>query len=167
MARVVTKIGDVFSVKIDDDVKKYFQLVAFDLAQLNSDVIRAFKTSFPLDACPDLAEVVSDEVDFHVHCVTSLGVKMGLWEKLGKAEVGDTSSILFKDTLDYGYKVGEERVRVSSNWRVWHINDECFTEVGRLEGENRRAEMGLVINPNGIVEMLRGNKVPLNYPGFE
>ena len=39
MVRVVTKIGDVFSVKLDNEVKKYFQLIAFDLTQLNSDVI--------------------------------------------------------------------------------------------------------------------------------
>ncbi len=43
MVRVVTKVGDVFSVKLDNEVKKYFQLIAFDLTQLNSDVIRAFK----------------------------------------------------------------------------------------------------------------------------
>ena len=39
MARVYTKIGDVFSVKIDENSKKYFQLIAYDLTQLNSDVI--------------------------------------------------------------------------------------------------------------------------------
>lgn len=43
MVRVVTKVGDVFSVKLDNEMKKYFQLIAFDLTQLNSDVIRAFK----------------------------------------------------------------------------------------------------------------------------
>lgn len=51
-----TKIGDVFSVKLDDNKKKYFQLVEIsehqrkyfqnvsnDLIQLNSDVVSAFK----------------------------------------------------------------------------------------------------------------------------
>jgi hypothetical protein len=41
--RISTKIGDVFSAKIDGNTKKYFQLIAFDLTQLNSDVIRGFK----------------------------------------------------------------------------------------------------------------------------
>ena len=50
MARISTKIGDVFSVKVDENNKKYFQLVAFDLTQLNSNAIRAFKkgTYIPL-----------------------------------------------------------------------------------------------------------------------
>ena len=48
MVRVVTKVGDVFSVKLDNEVKKYFQLIAFDLTQLNSDVIRAFKKVYPI-----------------------------------------------------------------------------------------------------------------------
>ena len=42
MARVYTKIGDVFCANLGD-YKKYFQLVAYDQTQLNSDVIRAFK----------------------------------------------------------------------------------------------------------------------------
>lgn len=43
MVRVYTKIGDIFSIQIDEKVKRYFQLIAYDLAQLNSDVIRVFK----------------------------------------------------------------------------------------------------------------------------
>lgn len=43
MKRVLTKIGDVFEVKIDETSKKYFQYIANDMTQLNSDVIRGFK----------------------------------------------------------------------------------------------------------------------------
>jgi hypothetical protein len=42
--RTVSTIGDVFSVPLGDGHKKYFQYVANDVTQLNSDVIRAFKT---------------------------------------------------------------------------------------------------------------------------
>lgn len=59
MARVVTKIGDVFEVKLDENTKKYFQYVANDLTQLNSDVIRAFKKKYPVDESPDLKDVVA------------------------------------------------------------------------------------------------------------
>ncbi len=38
MKRIHTKIGDVFVVKLENGRKKYFQLVVFDLTQLNSDV---------------------------------------------------------------------------------------------------------------------------------
>ena len=52
MERANTKIGDVFSVKIDDNRKKYFQFVISDLTQLNSDVIRAFKKVYPKEDYP-------------------------------------------------------------------------------------------------------------------
>ena len=43
MKRIVTKIGNVFSVKLNESKKKYFQYVANDIYQLNSSVIRVFK----------------------------------------------------------------------------------------------------------------------------
>ncbi len=74
--RIVTKIGDVFSFQINNSYKKYFQLVAFDLAQLNSDVIRAFKKEYPINTNPDLSDIVKDKVEFYAHCVTKLGLIM-------------------------------------------------------------------------------------------
>jgi hypothetical protein len=47
MARIRTKIGDVFSVPLDNINKKYFQYIPNDLTQLNSDVIRAFVKRYP------------------------------------------------------------------------------------------------------------------------
>ena len=66
--RVVTKIGDIFSVKISEIEKKYFQLIAFDLTCLNSDVIRAFKKSYTVDEKPDLSKIITDEVQFYAPC---------------------------------------------------------------------------------------------------
>jgi len=161
--RANTKIGDAFSVAIDDNSKKYFQYVVSDLAQLNSDAIRAFKKVYPINANPDLFEIVNDEVEFYADCVTKLDLKMKLWEKVGNiAEIGNTTQILFKDTNDYGSKVGEEPIRVSRNWYVWRVNDKDFTRVGKLEGENRKADIGIVMNPLGIIELLKGNKYPIN-----
>ncbi|MFH3675605.1 hypothetical protein WAH59_20800, partial [Acinetobacter baumannii] len=76
MKRKNTKIGDIFVVKVDNDKKKYFQLIAFDLTQLNSDVIRSFKKVYPLEADIDLLEIVNGEVEFYAHCVTKFGLKM-------------------------------------------------------------------------------------------
>jgi len=44
-----TRVGDVFCVYIDETSKKYLQYIANDLTQLNSDVIRAFKTKYLKD----------------------------------------------------------------------------------------------------------------------
>jgi len=73
MARIRTKIGDVFSVPLDNINKKYFQYIANDLTQLNSDVIRAFVKRYPIDAVPDLLDVVRDDVDFHAHVRHKVG----------------------------------------------------------------------------------------------
>jgi len=164
MTRVSTKIGDVFSVKIDNK-KKYFQYIANDGTQLNSDVIRAFKKSYTDHESPNLSEIIKGEVDFYAHCVTKLGVKMGLWEKVGnEQEIGSLSNILFKDTNDYVRKAGEEPIKKSDKWYVWKINDKDFKRIGKLEGEYKKAYVGFVINPNGIIELLKGNKYPDNYP---
>ncbi len=168
MAKRNTKIGDIFSVKIDDKNMKYFQLIAFDLNQLNSDVIRAFKMLYSTDATTELSEVVKGEVEFYAHCNTKLGLKMNFWESIGNStEIGNINHILFKDTNDYGRKVGEEPIKVSHKWYVWRINDNNFTRVGELKGENRKAYPGIVMNPKGIIELLKGNEYPLNYPEFE
>lgn len=160
MARANTKIGDVFSVKIDNS-KKYFQYIVSDLTQLNSDVIRAFKKVYPINANPDLSEVVSGEVEFYAHCVTKLGLKMGYWESVGNiSNVGNFDNVLFRSSGD------NPQTRVSQNWWVWKINEEQ-KPVGKLVGENRKAEIGSVIPPDSIVHRMQTGKYDFVYPEFE
>jgi hypothetical protein len=163
MPRANTKIGDVFSVKLEDNCKKYFQLIAFDLTQLNSDVIRAFKTVYPINTTPDLSEVVIGEVEFYAHCVTKWGIKLGYWEKVGNIVDVGRCDVLFRDTNDYGSKLGIEPIKISSNWYVWKINEK-FEHIGKLEGIYKDSFIGIIINPQGIIELLKGNKYPVNYP---
>ena len=73
MARVYTKIGDIFSVDLEHGTKKYFQLIAYDQ----------------------------------------------------------------------------------------------FTYVGELEGENRKAEIGVAVNPFDIVERIKIGHYDFVYPQFE
>lgn len=166
--RVVTKIGDIFSVPISDKEKRYMQLIAFDLTQLNSDVVRIFEKKYSIEDTPDMETVIEDNVLVYVHCVTKFGVQLDLWEKVGKnPNIGNIRDIIFKGTPDYARKQGEEPVKLSHNWHIWRIGDKNFTTVGKLKGENRNAYIGLVINPLGIVELAKGNKYPDNYPDFE
>jgi hypothetical protein len=93
---------------------------------------------------------------------------MSLWEKIGNtSETGNTTQIIFRSTNDYGSKVGEEPIKVSNNWHVWHINDENFTHVGKLTGENRKAEIGVVVIPHDIVCRMKTGKYDFFYPDFE
>ena len=167
MARVYTKIGDVFSVKIDENNKKYFQLIAYDLTQLNSDVIRAFKKIYPTDSTISLHEIVQGEVEFYAHCVTKWGVKLGYWEKIGSIdEIGNIDHILFRGSSDSGCKPGEQ-VKISHRWYVWRIGDDNFTRVGELKGVNRKAEIGVVMDAESIVHRIKTGEYDGFYPGFE
>ncbi|GAB6870734.1 hypothetical protein JCM16496A_31390 [Bacteroides rodentium JCM 16496] len=167
MKRIRTKIGDVFCVKLSDKEKRYFQLVAYDLTQLNSDVIRVFKRVYDVDANPPLSEIIKDDVDFYAHCVTKFGPKLSLWDKVGYiSDVGDTRHILFRDTSDMTERPEDKPVEISHNWYVWHINDEKFTYVGKLKGANRKADIGLVMSPYEIVHRLKTGRYMIPLPGF-
>jgi len=50
---------------------------------------------------------------------------------------------------------------------VWHIGDEDFTRVGKLEGENRNAEIGVVMDPVSIVSRVKTGVYGGFFPGFE
>ncbi|SDM14575.1 hypothetical protein [Chryseobacterium taihuense] len=168
MARKLkTKIGDVFSVPINDEEKRYMQLIAFDLTQLNSDVIRAFKKTYSINDKPILEEVIKDEIFFYAHCVTKFGIKLNLWEKVGNIEnIGNIKDVIFKSTNDYGHKKGEEPIKVSNDWYIWHISEDRI-RVGKLDGNNRNAEIGLVVNPYDIVDRMKTGKYNFFYPDFE
>lgn len=97
-----------------------------------------------------------------------LGVKMNVWEKVGLTkDVGVRSEILFRGSDDSGSLVGGEPVRVSDNWYVWRIGDPEFTYVGKLEGANRAAELGTVVNPYDVIERMKTGEYSFVYPSFE
>jgi len=158
---VTTRIGDVFSVSLDSGTRKYFQYVANDVTQLNSDVIRAFKKACSVDTSPGLSVVTAGEVDFYAHTMVNLGVKMGLWQKVGKVPDIGRVDVLFRNSDDYG----DPKIATSSRWYVWKIN-EPFVYVGKLEGKQREAEIGIVLNPRDVVERLRTGKYDFVYPGY-
>jgi hypothetical protein len=151
-----TTIGDIFCAKINESQKKYFQYIISDLAQLNSDVIRAFKAVYPLDTNPNLSEIISGEIEFYAHCVTKAGIKIGLWEKIGNIQtVGDIEHILFKCKGDY-------KDLNKNDWWIWKINQN-IVKVGKLNDKQKQAEYGLVFTPNDILDRLKTGK----YIGLE
>ena len=166
MRRDPTRIGDIFSVNMGDGTEKYFQLVAYDSSQLNSDVIRAFSIRYQNEDSPELEEVVQDEVDFHAHCVAKLGLKLGHWNKVGNVSPVLPISVWFRDTNDAGFPAGGQPVKISSKWYVWRVNEE-FQRVGRLTGAHRDAEIGVVVTPGDIVTRMKTGKYEFVYPGFE
>ncbi|WP_291285495.1 hypothetical protein [Flavobacterium sp.] len=166
MIRTKTKIGDVFLVKITENSKKYFQYIGNDLSQLNSDVIRAFNKVYLINDNLILSDIVRDEVDFYAHCVVKFGIKMKLWQKVGNIPFNENIDLFFRDTNDYGAKIGEEPIKISNNWHVWQINCE-FIKVGKITGEYRKSEIGIVVTPQDIIDRITNRKYNFIYPDFE
>ncbi|MCX6984346.1 MAG: hypothetical protein NT118_06275 [Lentisphaerae bacterium] len=166
MKRIITKIGDIFVVKLNDTHVKYFQYVANDPLQLNSCVIRTFKNVYPINTTPDLSDLIKGEVEFYAHCVIKWGYKMGLWQKVGNISDVGNINVIFRCTNDCGSKPGEQ-VIISSKWYVWKINDKDYKRVGKLEGENRKSEIGVVVSPNDIVTRMQTGKYDFFFPKYK
>lgn len=84
----------------------YFQYIGNDLSQLNSSMIRVFKTKYNLQDTPSLEEVVKDEVMFCAHTVLKAGIENGSREKVKKNRSGYASGI-----YSFRYFWGEIPVR--------------------------------------------------------
>ena len=157
--RIVTKIGDIFEVPLDDGSKKFIQYVANDQTQLNSSVIRAFKTKYTLDAQPAVDEITKDFVDFYAHTVLKPGIIRKMWKKIGNSRDVGGLAILFRGTND------DSKVKVSKNWHVWEI-DGPSRRVGELVGDYQKAEIGDVMPADQIVHRMRTGKYSFVYPSY-
>jgi hypothetical protein len=163
MKRIVIKKGDVFFAKISDTKKKYFQYIADDLSQLNSYVIRGFKKEYEINDNPSIESIVSDEIIFYAHSFLRTGHKLGFWTKVGTYPYNDKPYIIFRGTNDIVRKPSEELVKISDKWYIWEINGER-KKIGKLTEEYKKAFYGIVYNPMDIIELLKGNNNPANYP---
>ena len=135
--RTVTRIGDVFCAEIDNEYKCYFQYVGKDTKQLGGALIRAFRKKYPLDANPDLMDVINGEIGFHTLTYIQVGTKLGAWYKVGKAPIlnqeqlcnlifGDPRYMISPDgTLETYY------VNPFDHWFVRRFN-EPSKDIGKL-----------------------------------
>ena len=120
-------IGDVFEVRLDSSMKRFFHYIANDESQLHSHVVRVFKKSHNVEEIVDFASVVRGQIDFHAHVFLGARVKQMYWRKVGHVKCEGNADVLFRDTDD----VGNPRIKVSMNWYVWKIGGP-FKDVGSL-----------------------------------
>ena len=161
MAHSKFKIGDVFSVSLDEGTQKYFQYVADDPTQLNSEIIRAFRKTYPLHHRLDTNAIVLDEIDFFAHVSLMLGIRLKRWIKVGTVPSIGEETVLFRISGDYG----NPKVRISQDWYVWRTG-EPLLHVGRLKEEYQKAEIGVVVSPDGIVHRMRTGEYDFVYPEY-
>ena len=158
--RIVTKIGNIFCVKINDEKKCYFQYIANDMSLLNSSVIRVFKRHYPTDYMPNFDEIVQDEVLFYSHTILSVGIRFGYWEKVGKhCDLGDVRKAVFRQFEEIEFK----DLKKSFHWYVWKIN-EPYDFIGELSDEYRNAEIGMVFSCIEIVHKIKTGDYKTKFP---
>ncbi|HUN22494.1 MAG TPA: hypothetical protein PK299_05095 [Anaerolineales bacterium] len=166
---VRTKKGDIFSVNIDDQFVKYFQYVTNDLLQLNSDVIRVFLEKVPKESDLSLGEIAKLPVEFYAHTIVSVGVKLGVWNKVGHIKDFDPYvPVFFRTWLERGLiGIDEKKIhpRQPRGWYIWRIEDSELTRVAQLPEEHKKAEIGTVFNPFTIEKRIKTGTYGLqNYP---
>ncbi len=149
--RIVTKIGNVFCVEVENQYKMYFQYVANDISELNSSVIRVFKTKYAIDAKPDIESIVNDEVWFYAHAILRMGIADDVWYKCGKSKnIGNPENIMFRKTLE----ADTSKMKKSYNWLIWKINQEKQW-VGELTEELKKIDVGDIFSPIFIYEKIK------------
>jgi len=154
--RIITKIGDIFSVALNNGNQRFFQYIANDYSQLNSSVIRVFKKEYPAEYELNSEEVVKDEVDFYAHVILKFGIIEGAWQKVGKnQDVGDTENILFRM---YCSDAADHKDRL---WYAWYINNDNRFDVGVLSESFRKvSDIGLVFSAKDIIGRIKDGRMP-------
>ena len=127
--RIVTKVGNVFCVEIDNEYKCFFQYIEKDVFQLGSSVIRAFKTRYPMDYKPVIEDIVKDEILFYAHTILRVGIEYGAWYKVGKSKelgLSGLNNVMFGDVFNYKATPNLQLIEVDylENWTIWKVNEE-------------------------------------------
>ena len=174
--RIVTKVGDVFTVVIDNEYRAYFQFIAIDGSNMNSDTIRVFKRRYSLNYAPSIEDVVADEVLFYTHTILKRGLEEGVWTKIGKSNdlgLDGLDGIWFGNTVETVYDAGAMTCRTVDplrNWLLWQVNkpvrENCvpareilpFLESGGIfsfMSVNTRIKFGYYLHTNDVYDMIK------------
>ena len=161
--RVYCRKGDLFEVRKNNSYR-YFQLVTYDMTDLNSDVIAVFKGKYSKPQDP--SNITTQAVDFFTHITA---VRFGVpefWRKVGTAQPVDFSSAIFK-LVDY-VKDGRRQPSAgkSNHWVVWTIDND-WEYVGKGEKVPLNAELGLVFDPGSIYKKITEGKYGGVYHGVQ
>lgn len=161
--RIVTKIGDIFSVDLDGKKKRFFQYVAIDESQLGGSVIRVFKRKYDIDAEPSFKEIVNDDVDFYTHTSLKIGILEGYWKKIGRiADIGDSENIFFRSVGDFG----STNMKKSHHWYVWKINHQP-QYIGGLKENYKKYDLGSIFASVVVANKIRTGRMGIKLEEIE
>lgn len=155
----MSKIGDIYVVK-DNEHDRYFQLIAIDSTELNSDVIAIFKLKTKGRASATPTDITTSGIEFCVHTTVSAGVRQGLWKKIGTADVGEYSKVLFKGVKypnDGLPDIESYEANSYHSWIVWHINGE-WQQVGADIDRYKDAYLGGIYPPESVIYRIKHHR---------
>lgn len=154
--RIITKIGDIFCVEVDNNYKCYFQYVANDMTVLNSSVIRVFARHYSIDYEPVFEDIVKDEVYFYAHTILRFGILYNVWYKVGKhPDIGNPDEICFR----WFSEIDFSKITKSYNWSIWKINQERQF-IGEMCEKFANVDLGIVLAYKDIVSKIKtGNYI--------
>ena len=159
--RMSKNIGSIYCIDLDNEYVRYFWYVGIDNTQLNSAIIVVFRSNYSKSEPVDLDEIISDEIDFYCHTFVLVGKRLGFWKKVGFRKVTRSFYMLFRDTNDYG----DPKIQTSDQWYIWKPNGP-FQMVGRLTGENTKAEIGVVVPADSVVARIKTGSYDFVYPSY-
>ena len=157
--RVSCRKGDLFEVRFKS-CYRYFQLVDYDLTELNSDVIAVFEGSY--SKAQVLSEILARKIDFFTHTTVRAGVPQ-FWRKVGTAQPIDSSSAIFKG-VDGEKDDRQPSEGKSGHWQIRRIGKD-WRYVGKEDKVPLNAELGLIFNPEAIYKKITVGKYGQIYHG--
>ena len=130
--RIITKIGDIFCVEVDNDYKCYFQY------------------DYSIDYEPVFEDIVKDEVYFYAHTILRFGILYNAWYKVGKhPDIGNPDEITFRMYND----IGNWNRSKSYNWVIWKINQKQEF-IGEMREKYASIDLGIVLTYKDIVSKI-------------
>ena len=155
-------IGDIYEVPYKEKgIKAYFQYLMKDYTQMNTNVIKVFKTHYREDENPTIEDILNDEVDFYIHTSILAGVKQGLWKKIGNRNISSNFE------RPYFISSKDDSIDYSERWYVWQAGDEDYTYVGKLPQKYHKWEEGSIYPPFAIVDRIFKGDTGFKKPKFK
>lgn len=153
--------GDLYKVRLSDTEDAFLRYLCNDTSQLNSNVVAVCRGRYRTGQDIVAEEVVSSGVEFYVHVLLKLGVKLGTWEFCSRGPAATVPNVLFRNSSDYG----NPKVIKSNKWWVWKIGEE-YTFIGDDKAVLDSSEIGIVVNPKDLLERMRTGAYRFFYPQF-
>lgn len=160
--RYLSKLGDVYCVEIDNKYKSFFQYVANDISQLNSSVIRVFKTRYTIEDFPNIDDIINDDVIFYAHTIIQVGIINGVWYKVNKSNCQTNTkvnSIVWvtndNDQFYISPMILLNKLFPFFNWSLWTISSYTLLCYRYLKWLSNKVEYGTILPTDQIIDRIK------------